>query len=364
MTYNKAPIVRWDITSRCNFHCNHCYASSLYRENMDELSFHEIKQIINNMKEPGVDSIAFYGGEPLLREDLKNIIEYCNKNNIKSYVVTNGLILDKVIDDLIDTGVDGIAVSIDGSSNKTFKKIRNNNSFDKILTNFKILKEKGVRSRVINTVLMKENINELEEFIKLAIKVSATRINFDLLAQEGSAKNSIYCTSLSPAKYIKNIDNLYLYLTKNRIPIDLVNIAIFPPTLIKYINKRHKVNISINKSYPVLSCSNIFVDSAGMAYICKGMHPKYGLKKTDKPVKGLNLLKKPLIDLYNTDSFKDLFNKTTYSKMSENLPYCKSCSYFMEECSPCYISSDEYKEEAEYCTDFPVSKICKIVNKK
>lgn len=74
MDKRKLTHVRWDITPRCNLNCKHCYAANLYKDDFTELSLKQVKTVINNLEDPGVETIAFYGGEPLLRDDLKEIM--------------------------------------------------------------------------------------------------------------------------------------------------------------------------------------------------------------------------------------------------------------------------------------------------
>ena len=72
---DKKPVVVWNMTRRCNLRCVHCYAQAKdegFRGN--ELSTDEGKGLIDDLSRFGSPVILFSGGEPLLREDLPDLI--------------------------------------------------------------------------------------------------------------------------------------------------------------------------------------------------------------------------------------------------------------------------------------------------
>lgn len=76
--------VTLDITNKCNLNCKHCYNKLKYSENSNyrQLSNKEIINLINILHKNNCEGINFLGGEPLIREDMVEIIEYCSKLNI------------------------------------------------------------------------------------------------------------------------------------------------------------------------------------------------------------------------------------------------------------------------------------------
>lgn len=102
------------ITHNCNSRCITC---NMWRsKSTNELSLTEIKDILTQFKEIGIVSTGFEGGEPLLRNDLPQIVEKAHQLRFKSInIMTNGLLLTrKKAESLIQKGLTGIGVSIDG----------------------------------------------------------------------------------------------------------------------------------------------------------------------------------------------------------------------------------------------------------
>jgi radical SAM protein with 4Fe4S-binding SPASM domain len=104
----------------------------------------------------------------------RQILEYLNNYSLKKYFVTNGMLLDKFSDDIFNFNVDIIAISLDGASPETNNRIRVKGDFTKVITNIKKIVKRRDELKVpypyMNFVmtLMKENIEELPQMVKLA----------------------------------------------------------------------------------------------------------------------------------------------------------------------------------------------------
>ena len=113
----------------------------------------------------GVRMIRFTGGEPLLCSDLPYFISYCHTKGIKTSIITNGLILNEKIDDLVKNGLDQVIFSIDGSSSKIHDSLRGvSGLFSKIEYSLdRISKEYPQLKIRVNTVVSEKNINDLPD---------------------------------------------------------------------------------------------------------------------------------------------------------------------------------------------------------
>jgi radical SAM protein with 4Fe4S-binding SPASM domain len=81
-----------EVTSSCNLRCVHCYGS-FSAQNKDELSTEEIIRILSVLHELGTEGLNISGGEPLLRKDLLEILDYCYEKFSFS-LLTNGTLID------------------------------------------------------------------------------------------------------------------------------------------------------------------------------------------------------------------------------------------------------------------------------
>ncbi len=101
-----------ELTYRCNLRCIHCYCTNSISK---ELTLNEWKRAIDILKSWGTVFITFTGGEPLLREDLLQIMRYASKNGMALRLFTNGtLINEKIADHLKDMNLLEVEVSIQG----------------------------------------------------------------------------------------------------------------------------------------------------------------------------------------------------------------------------------------------------------
>jgi len=73
---DKIVNVDFEITYLCNLRCLHCY--NPHHKKLEELSFEQIKDIIAQIKEAGFAEIHINGGEPLLRDDAYDILEFAS----------------------------------------------------------------------------------------------------------------------------------------------------------------------------------------------------------------------------------------------------------------------------------------------
>jgi MoaA/NifB/PqqE/SkfB family radical SAM enzyme len=134
------------ITYDCMCNCVHCSAGKHYREGAQELSTEEAKDLIDQAQKLGIAMIAFTGGEPLMREDLFELIAHVNKKKTMPIMFTNGLLLtDENVDKLVDAGLYSIFVSIDSPIPEEHNKLRGMPGlFEQAVKGIRRLKSKGV----------------------------------------------------------------------------------------------------------------------------------------------------------------------------------------------------------------------------
>lgn len=92
--YSDATI---ELTSRCNATCDCCYTAD---NNSKDLSFNEIKVVLDKLSDAGILTLSFTGGEPFIREDILEILEYSIKKDFWHFsILSNGTLLkDKHLD--------------------------------------------------------------------------------------------------------------------------------------------------------------------------------------------------------------------------------------------------------------------------
>jgi len=133
--------VHLDITSRCNLKCLHCYQEPYLTKKILEMTTEEIKNLIFQLAEMNISKIVISGGEPFLRNDLIQIIDYAfSKDIIVPTIFTNATISNGTLESLCDYGKPfTLAISLEGDSKKTNDYIRGCSSFNKIIKSLKVI---------------------------------------------------------------------------------------------------------------------------------------------------------------------------------------------------------------------------------
>jgi len=134
------------VTYDCMCNCVHCSAGKHFREDAQELSTEEAKDLIDQAQKLGIAMLAFTGGEPLIREDLFELISHVDKKKTMPIMFTNGLLLtDENVDKLVEAGLYSIFVSIDSPNPEEHDKLRGMPGlFEKAIHGIQRLKSKGV----------------------------------------------------------------------------------------------------------------------------------------------------------------------------------------------------------------------------
>lgn len=151
------------LTYNCNLKCKMC---PFWKRSTQDLSTQKEKTILRKIYDSGVCGIAFEGGEPLLRKDLPEILAYSRSLPLHTSLITNGTLLKSRIDEIAPYINGVIYVSIDGLE-KIHDTIRGvSGCFKKAIQG--ITAAKKLVPVTINTTIMAENADEIEEIVKMA----------------------------------------------------------------------------------------------------------------------------------------------------------------------------------------------------
>lgn len=148
--------VSWQITERCNLRCKYCDYWSGAQE--DELSTAQALAIIDELSVLKARVISFTGGEPLLRDDIRQIITYAKSKGIFSKINTNGLLVPQKIDEI--DGAEQVNLSFDGPA-PIHDQIRGAGSYKALFTAIDLLRRRKKRI-VFHVVLTKHNLSSVD----------------------------------------------------------------------------------------------------------------------------------------------------------------------------------------------------------
>ena len=164
-----APIcLTWEITYGCNLACIHCLSSS-GRRDPRELSTGEAKAVIDELHDLQVFYVNIGGGEPTIRSDFYELVEYAVSRGVGVKFSTNGSTLnaDKA-KRLAGTDYVDVQISIDGADETTNDAVRGRGSYASARRAMDALAEAGFGAFKISVVVTRQNVRQLDEFEKLA----------------------------------------------------------------------------------------------------------------------------------------------------------------------------------------------------
>lgn len=159
----------WEVTSRCNLKCLHCHIGDVGNSD-EELTTEEAKEFIDELRKVNEFRMLVYtGGEPLVRPDIFELLEYSYSRGFINVIATNGtLINDPLANKLRNSGVAAAAVSLDSSLPEVHNQIRADESaFEAALRGIRAIKNAGIPLQ-INVTAMKYNFSQLGELIDMA----------------------------------------------------------------------------------------------------------------------------------------------------------------------------------------------------
>jgi mycofactocin biosynthetic radical S-adenosylmethionine protein MftC len=181
--------VQWLATNRCNAACPFCESSS-GKAHADELNHEEARTLIRELHEMKVRRLIISGGEPLMRPDLCEIMEYANQCNIALGLVTNGWLVPEMESRLLRLKFFLYFTSIDGEP-AFHNSIRGlDNGYERALKGLGLFTRMRVPVRIVNTVVHSGNILQLESMAKVIANSGATAWRLTPASKVGRAAGS------------------------------------------------------------------------------------------------------------------------------------------------------------------------------
>ena len=225
----------FELTSRCNLACKHCHVGGEAQDSCyEELDTIGVKKILDDLAAlPQYKMIVLSGGEPLVRDDIFEIIEYSRNLGFYPVLATNATLIDQqTAISLKKAGIYGIATSIDSINPAKHDEFRGNNgSLEKTLEGIKHIQSQGLYVQ-INTTISKLNIDELEEILKFTDQLRAHVVLLYQLILTGRGRN-LKDITLNNQGYRRVMETTYNMQSKIRPVVIPVGLPEYFPYLIE-----------------------------------------------------------------------------------------------------------------------------------
>jgi mycofactocin radical SAM maturase len=164
-----APIcLTWELTYACNLSCIHCLSSS-GRRNPRELTTTECKVVIDTLERMQVFYVNIGGGEPTVRPDFWELVDYATAHHVGVKFSTNGVkITPDVAARLAASDYVDVQISLDGATAEVNDAVRGPGSYETALRAMRNLADAGFRGFKISVVCTRQNIGQLDAFKAIA----------------------------------------------------------------------------------------------------------------------------------------------------------------------------------------------------
>ncbi len=169
-----APIcLTWELTYACNLSCLHCLSSS-GRRDPRELTTAECKSVIDELERMQVFYVNIGGGEPTVRPDFWELVDYASEHHVGVKFSTNGIkITPEVAMRLVASDYVDVQISLDGATAEINNKVRGEGSYETAMRAIRNLFNAGFKDFKISVVCTRENIDQLDEFKAIADQYGA-----------------------------------------------------------------------------------------------------------------------------------------------------------------------------------------------
>lgn len=320
-----------DVTSKCNLRCKHCRVNEIEYD----MPLEEIKTAFKKLSDFKPRGVFISGGEPLIREDIVDIVKESKKLAPVTVLNTNSLLLtEKKLKDLIEAGLNYIQVSVDGIEEQ-HDYIRGKGTYRKTIEKLKMINKYSDKIKLhISSVVSLKNIDYMEEFARQILEVE--KINVQILGFKRFIPNNVLkdTASLGREGLKKLYDNLNKlqkkYKGKTTIASDMPMKNVF--------NEKKAFEVLKKYNMQCVGCSagvnGISIRNNGTVTPCTLLYISCG-----------NILKQDLNEIMENASMIKIKNRELKGK-------CGNCKY-KQICGGCraeaYQVTGDYLEEDTEC---------------
>lgn len=187
MTLSAPFRITWDVTTKCNLLCNHCYNSS--QKKAEGLPPENLHTIAEKLSDSGIFFVSLSGGEPLMEPEIWNIIQQFKSKGKLVQIISNGtLITEKIAQKIKEYKVDSVQISLDGLKETHERQRGVKNCFYKTIQAIKYLLELRIPV-VVNTLVSQKNVAEIPEILQELLNLGVPEFRATRLILMGRGKD-------------------------------------------------------------------------------------------------------------------------------------------------------------------------------
>jgi len=277
-----SPTLDWiqiEVTTHCNGSCTYCPHTLMrnrwVNKHMPLELFHELVPFLGH-----TDLVYLQGwGEPLLNEDLFEMVRICKDQGKRVGFTTNGMLLtESMIRTLIDSRLDMIGFSLAGTTAKTHNRIRKGTDFNEVISRLELLRrirvEKEASDPAVHLayLLVRSNFEEVKDIVPLAERAGAKQIvasNLTLILDPGLSSEAIFNDTERRDHYYSTLEEIAARAARKNILFDYPGPGLDEASLCCRENVHRSCVINVEGEVvpcvftnPLLSSHHIFKDQS------------------------------------------------------------------------------------------------------
>ena len=264
------PVVVWNITRTCNLRCVHCYSDSEAHQYEGELRNDECRAVIEELSRLRIPRLLISGGEPLMRDDLIELLQYAHLNGLSIALSTNGTLIDDLTaKELKLAGVEYVGISLDGvgATNDHIRGI--SGAFNRAVCGLRNCKAVGMRVGIRMT-LTKLNLDQIDAMFDLALSECVDRLCFYHFIPVGRGKG--YENLIPDTAQTRNAVERILYRTLRAVEqgsfIEVLTVGSPVDSVFIYIKLLKGGSRRADEVYKLMQLKSGAASSSGVGIAC------------------------------------------------------------------------------------------------
>ena len=294
-----------EVTERCNLDCRFCF-NKLYAvdgEEKRELNTESIRSIIDKIRAAGVTIVRFTGGEPLLREDIFELMNYARKVGLRVWLNTNATLINRKAADKIAGCVENVLIPLNAYDDESEQALTGKNDFKRKIRGITLLRKKGIKFLRCGTVATKVNIVNLEKIYDLIKRLAIS--DWELFRVIPLSKKDVLTNNDDIALLVEKMLKINKKANKNYKIANAIPFCAYDPEKIK------KVSLG---GFADDGHTRFAIDTAGNA------KPMYYIKEYIG-----NIFYDDITDIWNCKFMKDMRLLSYVPNVCKKCRYIKKC---------------------------------------
>lgn len=341
-TSNSIDVVHFAVTFKCNNNCPDCYMKRHNSKFNHELDIKQIEKVLDKIENAGVFALAIGGGEPFLRQDLKDILKLSYERNLVNYVTTGMYDISENTISKIAPYIKVLQIGIRINGNEKIEDT------EKLIKLVNVLNKSNITYGA-NLVLNKTVMNGIEKVIEKILKIGFKNIT---LIRYKPPRNVKRWMSEVPSEFDFS---MFEYKIKDLISKN-DNVKFRFDCGLSFIQRKIATDVATKNGYKGCNAGKNIISIApdGSVFPCSQL--------VSEQLKTGNLLEQSFDEIYNNkvlETYRN-FRKTKSFKNSK----CGKCTY-KESCGDCRVLAQNSMNQEIGCYDpiYPQKDIQKLLEK-